>query len=272
MSGPPSERPDPSADYDKPAAGVAVAMITCAVLEDEVNHFASQYPQVRHIEMLAQGLHNEPHRLREQLQQAIDHVENEVPGIDVIVLGYGLCSRGTEGVATRRCRLVMPRAHDCITLLLGSRQRYAEYVRDNPGTYWYSPGWNRHHVPPGKQRYDKLLSEYTEKYGQDNAEYLMQAEQHWFNTYSRATYVDLTVGVTDTDLKFTRECADWLNWQFDHQHGDPSLLTALLTGPWDDERFLVLEPGQRFTITSDPDRIIRRVDRDAECCGDDHDA
>jgi len=252
----------PSPDPPDSPESVAVAVITCAVLEDEVNHFVQHCPNVCHVEMLAQGLHNEPKRLRVKLQQAIDHVEATVTQAQAIVLGYGLCSRGTEGVYTSRCRLVMPRAHDCITLLLGDRGRYADYVRENPGTYWYSPGWNKHHLPPGKQRYEKLHREYTEKFGADNAEYLMESEQHWFSTYERATYVDLTIGVTDADLKYTRQCADWLKWNFDHQHGDPDLLKSLLSGPWDDERFLVLEPGQSFTIAAnaDADRIIRRND------------
>ncbi len=238
-----------------------VVVITCAVLETEVEHFVRSCPQVLHVEKLRQGLHNDPPRLRRELQEAVDRVEQQVPKAEVIVLGYGLCSRGTEEVCTRRCRMVIPRAHDCITLLLGDRRRYADYVRQQPGTYWYSPGWNRHHVPPGPQRYETLHKQYVERYGEDNAEYLMSAEQHWFNTYNRATYVDLGVGATPEDLTFTRACADWLHWQMDHQHGDAELLRTLLTGPWDDERFLVLAPGQSLTMTADPDRIIRAVQR-----------
>lgn len=248
---------DPSPAY--------IAVITCAVLEMEISHFARQCPRVRHVEVLPQGLHTEPARLRDQLQQAIYRVENTVLEAEVIVLGYGLCSRGTEGVSSHRCHLVVPRAHDCITLLLGANQHYADYVRRHPGTYWYSPGWNKHHLPPGRERYDKLYREYCEKYGADNAEFLMETEQHWFRNYNRATYVDLTVGATDADLAYTRRCADWLKWEFDHVQGDPSLVKALVGGPWDDQRFLVLEPGQRSTLDLDADRIIRLDDNTPPC-------
>ena len=210
---------------------------------------------IEHIELLEQGLHNEPDRLHRELQEAIDRVEANQPDAEAIVLGYGLCSRGTEGVRTRRCRLVVARAHDCITLLLGDKDRYAQYVKEHPGTYWYSPGWNQHANPPGKERYERLYKQYCEKYGEDNAEYLMQTEQHWFNSYSRATYVSLTVDGHDQDLAYTKSCADWLGWEFDHQQGDPSLLMALLTGPWDQQRFIVLDPGQTFQVTAD-DRVI----------------
>jgi hypothetical protein len=173
----------------------------------------------------------------------------------VIVLGYGLCSRGTEGITTTRCRLVIPRAHDCITLLLGSKERYAKYVADHPGTYWYSPGWNKEHLPPGKERYDHYYQEYVAKYGEDNAQYLMEMEQQWMTTYNQATYVDLGIGATDDDLKYTRQCADYLGWSCDRQHGDPALMKSLLSGEWPEDRFLILQPGQTMQLTAD-DRVI----------------
>jgi len=234
-----------------------IAVIACAVLEDEVAHFADGRPEILRIDKLPQGLHNTPDDLRTRVQQTVDEVERD-SRIDTIVLVYGLCSRGTEGVVAQRCRLIVPRAHDCITLLLGSKQRYAEYVREHPGTYWYSPGWNRHHIPPGPVRYNHYYEQYRERYGEDNAEYLMEQEQHWFRTYDRATYVDLTVGATDEDLTYTAYCADWLKWKFDRVTGDPALLADLLTGPWDDDRYCVLEPGQTLRMTAD-ERVIEAV-------------
>lgn len=234
------------------------AVITCAVLEAEITHFVQGLAHIVHIEMMEQGLHNEPDKLREKLQDAIHRIETQHPDAEVIVLGYGLCSRGTEGVRTNRCRLVIARAHDCITHLLGSKERYAEYVKQNPGTYWYSPGWNKHHLPPGQERYEKLHREYVEKYGADNAEFLMETEQHWFQTYNNAAFVDLGCGEVAKDLEHTRQCAKWLGWGCDHQRGDPALLKALLTGPWDDQRFLVLQTGQSFRMTAD-ERIIEPI-------------
>jgi hypothetical protein len=227
-----------------------LAVITCAVLEDEVLHFAQDAPHIVHIEIMEQGLHNDPPRLRRELQATIERIE-AMPEVEAIVLGYGLCSRGTEGVTTSRCPLVMARAHDCITLLLGSKERYAQYVAAHPGTYWYSPGWNRHHIPPGPQRHALLRAEYVEKYGEDNADFLMDAEQHWFSSYNRATYIHLGVANTPEDVNFTRDCARWLRWEFDCQAGDTALLRALLNGDWDDDRFVVLQPGEAFALCAD---------------------
>jgi hypothetical protein len=235
-----------------------VAVISCRVLDAEILHHGRALPNLVHIEWMEQGLHNEPDKLRVELQKTIDRVERDHPEAEVIVLGYGLCSRGTEGVKTSRCKLVIARAHDCITHLLGSKERYADYVKQNPGTYWYSPGWNKHHIPPGKERHDKLRKEYVEKYGDDNADYLMESEQHWFKTYTNAAFVHLGAGEIDKEHAYTKRCADWLGWQCDCQVGDPSLLIAMLAGPWDNDRFLTLNPGQTFRMVP-TDRIIEAV-------------
>ncbi|MCC7203740.1 MAG: DUF1638 domain-containing protein [Phycisphaeraceae bacterium] len=234
-----------------------IAVITCAVMENEIRHFTQQMGHIVHLEVMPQGLHNEPPKLRIDLQTAVDRVE-QTTDAQAIVLGYGLCSRGVEGVAAKRCQLVMARAHDCITLLLGDHQRYADYVSQYPGTYWYSPGWNKHHTPPGPLRYQGLLEKYVQLYGRDNAEYLVQMEQQWMTKYDRAVWVDLGVGVDEKDVQYTRDCAKWLNWSFDAQKGDPRLLIDLLMGRWDAERFLVLEPGQACEAAPDAG-VVRAV-------------
>ncbi len=233
-----------------------IAVITCAVLEAEFDELVKGMPQVVHVERLPQGLHNTPDLLRQQLQATVTRIESETEA-EAIVLGYGLCSRGVEGVRTGRCLLVLPRAHDCITLLLGSKERYAEYVKRFPGTYWYSPGWNKHHVPPGQLRHDLLRRQYVEKYGEENADFLMESEQAWFRAYTRATYVDIGIGGTEQDVAYSRSCADWLGWEFDRQRGDPALMRDLLSGAWDDGRFLVLRPGETMRMTAD-EKVVER--------------
>jgi hypothetical protein len=253
----------PSDVTQAPAARIAV--VACAVLETEVRILAADLPQVVRIEVLEQGIHTEPDKLRQQVLQAIDRIENDFavastgadppPGIALV---YGLCSRGVEGVRTRRSPLALPRAHDCITILLGDKERYARYVAENPGTYWYSHGWIATHSQPGQERYDRLYRQYREKFGEEDAKYLMETEQHWFKTYTRATFVDLTIGATPADVQYTQECAKWLGWNYDLQRGDPALLRDLLAGQWDNDRFLVLKPGETLAVTAD-ERIVKAV-------------
>ncbi len=242
---------------DAPASPPRCVVITCAVLETEIRAFVDNSDHILRVETLPQGLHNDPPKLRRELQAAVTRAEAD-PRVEAIILGYGLCSRGVEDVITTRVPMILTRAHDCITLLLGSRKTYADYVAKNPGTYWYSPGWNKHHLVPGRERYETLKQQYTEKYGEDDAEYLMEQEQSWFHAYDRATFVDLGVGVTDADIQYTRQCAHWLKWNYDHQQGDPALLKALLHGQWNADEFLILQPGQTFKMTAD-ESIIEMI-------------
>ncbi|MCU0316191.1 MAG: DUF1638 domain-containing protein [Fimbriimonadaceae bacterium] len=235
-----------------------MSLIFCSVLEEEVKAVIQGLANSPSLYGMPQGLHNEPPRLRTELQKAVNQIESEFKP-DAILLGYGLCSRGIEGVTTKTAKLVIPRAHDCITLLLGSRKRYSDYVNVYPATYFYSVGWNKHHIPPGPKRVEILRAEYTEKYGEDNADFLMESEQHWLNTYERATFIDTGVGPRESEAKRTQDSADFLGWKYDQQEGSLDLIRALISGDWNQEDFLVLEPGQTAKMTAD-DEIITNAD------------
>jgi hypothetical protein len=232
-----------------------LSVIACNVLEAEVRQLGADLPHIREFVFMPQGLHNEPVRLQRELQAAIDRAEAD-PTVDAIALVYGLCSRGVENLRHPRCPIVIARAHDCVTLFLGSKDRYAQYLKDHPGTYWYSPGWIKSHTPPGPDRTAKLRRDYTEKFGADDADYLMAMEDHWIANYNRAAYVGLGIGETQKDMDYTKHCAACLGWNYDQVQGDPALLRALLTGEWDAQRFLVVPPGHVIRLTADDD-IIR---------------
>lgn len=230
-------------------------IISCHVLWREICFLSSTSPNLFTFKFLQQGLHDTPDRLRAELQQAIDETPDEY---DAILLGYGLCSNGIEGIQARNTRLVVMRGHDCITFFLGSKERYQEQFDNFPGTYWYTPGWIETSEMPGEQRYQNYLQQYIEKYGEDNAQYLMEMEQSWINNYSRAGYVDLGFFESQKYKNYTRECADWLGWKFYPQKGDPRLLKNFLNGNWDTENFLVLEPGEMIVAAYDQQVIDKK--------------
>jgi len=224
-------------------------LIACQVLWRELCYHAALAENFYTFDFLKQGLHNTPELLRERLQAAVGEWDEEP--CDAILLGYGLCSNGLAGVRAGRHRLVVPRAHDCITFFLGSKERYREYFDSHPGTYWYTPGWIECSVQPGKERYDLLMRQYVEKYGEDNAQYLMEMEQGWLKEYNNAAYVDLGFGDNARHKEYTRECAGWLGWKHDDLKGDPGLVVDFLSGRWDEGRFLVVEPGQMIAPSHD---------------------
>ena len=98
--------------------------IGCEVLARAIYLCAARSPHIVDVELLQRGLHNVPNDLRAQLQASIDSSAGQ--GYDAIVMTYGLCGQATAGLTAPGVPLVVPRAHDCITLFLGSQEHYQE--------------------------------------------------------------------------------------------------------------------------------------------------
>jgi len=199
-------------------------LIVCKVLQREAYYCAARSPNVVDIVLMEQGLHDTPDRLREEVQKALRQTRDiQDRPFDASLLGYGLCSNGTVGL-TAEIPVVIPRGHDCITLLLGAKERYQQYFDSHRGIYWYSPGWIESGKQPGR---------------------------HW------ATYVDWGLVDADDYKAYTKECADFLGWNYDELRGDSGLMQRFVDGLWSDEEFLVVEPGQRIAEDVTNEGIIK---------------
>lgn len=219
------------------------------MLDNEVAALTRDATHIVHREFFEMGLHDNPGGLRQRLAEAIACAEAE-PLVEAVVLVYGLCGLALVDLSPQRCRLVVPRAHDCITLFLGSKERYAEEMREEPGTYWYAPGWNREQRVPGPDREAKLRALYAEKFGPDEVDALLEMDRESFAHHTRAAYVDLGQAGDERHGQYAARCAESLGWRFARRRGDPRLLRDLLHGAWDEERFLVVEPGQQIAFSA----------------------
>lgn len=230
-------------------------VIACGVLEPEIRQFSENMDHVIGLVFLPIGLHETPALLQRELQRVIDEAEAN-PAVETIVMVYGLCGQGVENLRHSRCPLVIARAHDCVTLYLGDRSRYADMQREHPDNYWYHPGWIRDKASPGPDRAEHLRQQYAEKFDEEEVDYLLEMDRAALSHYSRATFVDLGVGDVKRDAAYTQTCAACQNWGFERVPGDPALLLALLSGDWDEERFLIVPPHHVIRTTGD-DTIIR---------------
>ena len=219
------------------------ALLSCDVFQEELFHFLESPQQLGAMALLELGLHDQPDVLRREVQATIDRLE-AMPRIGTILLLYGICGNGLIGVKAQRCRLVIPRAHDCVSILMGSPDKHQAVLKENPGTYFYSPGWVRGRRVPGPDRDAHLVEFYSEKYPGDEEmiEDLLEADNETFAHHNCAAYVDLTDnGGAES---YCQECAASLGWKYRRLQGDAQLLRDFLSGNWDDARFLVTEPGQ----------------------------
>ncbi len=225
--------------------------LTCEVLARPVYHAAAHSPHVVDVELLRKGLHNTPDDLRAALQARIDAAAGE--NFDAILLAYGLCGQAIEGLRARRVPLVVPRAHDCITLHLGSRARYTEEFNANPGTYWFTLDYleradsDEGMVILGSSStslgMQETYEEYVEKYGKENADYLMDVMKAWHAHYNRAVFIDIGIGDQTEAAAEAHRFAAERGWRFDRMRGNDILIRRLLHGDWGGD-FLVVPPGE----------------------------
>ena len=185
-----------------------------------------------------------------------------------MVLAYGLCGGATAGLRAGAIPLVVPRAHDCITLFLGDRARYLAEFTANPGTYWYVQDYLERTddgsafggvgaVSDASAR--ATYEEYVAKYGEDNAAYLMEAMGGWRSHYDRAAFVEMGVAPPEaaaTAEAQARDDADRRGWQFAKLAGELLLVRGLVDGSWTPEDYLVLQAGEGLAMSYD-ERVIR---------------
>ncbi|MEX0326857.1 MAG: DUF1638 domain-containing protein [Puniceicoccaceae bacterium] len=219
------------------------AILSCDVFQEELFNYLESPQELGAMALLEMGLHDQPDVLRQEVQKTIDRLE-AMPNIETILLLYGVCGNGLIGIQAKRCQLVIPRAHDCISILLGSPDKHQAVLKENPGTYFYSPGWVRGRRVPGPDRDAHLLEFYSEKYPDDEemVEDLIEADHETYEHHNCAAYVDLTENAGAES--YCKDCAASLGWQYRRLQGDASLLKDFLSGNWDDARFLVAGPGQ----------------------------
>jgi hypothetical protein len=228
-----------------------LTVIACSSLKPELE-LAVAGRQVS-LRCLAMGLHqSSATTLHDALQSEIDAADG-----DAVVIAYGLCNGGIVGLKARGVPLVLPRAHDCIGLLLGT-QRYRAELERAPDTYFQSAGW----LAAGETRQPEFTfgpntnvtrEALIARYGEDNADYLLEQFDGFTRHYDRLAFI-ATVEEPVWQRKAEALAAD-RGWRFERLPADLGWLRALIDGPWDGEDFLIVRPGECVVRTGDEQLI-----------------
>ena len=237
-------------------------VIACEIAVREICFTAARSPNLVDIEFLTQGYHDTPRAGQAEIQKRIDAVP--AGKYDAILLGYGLCGSILDGLTTTHTKLVIPRAHDCITLFLGSKERYQNCFSQSPGTYYFTSGW----LECVKRRGSKATPEegsllaagpglnltvsyqvWVQKYGEEQANYLMEEMSRWTAAYAKGTLIDFDF-LSHLRLKeAVQQICGQKKWQYSELPGDLGLFQKLLDGDWPDSAFLVVMPGQKVAAS-----------------------
>ena len=237
-------------------------LISCEIMFREVCLCASKSINIIDITFMPKGLHDiGENKMYEKLQHEINTVD--VSKYDAILLCYGLCNNGVRNLHAK-IPLVIPRAHDCITLLLGSKNRYKEYFDNNPSTFFKSSGWIERDVNPNDTEgsvtsqlgIGKSYDEYVELYGEDNADYLKEILGNWTINYKKVAYIDTETGNVNLDKKISRKLADNNHWDYEEVQGSIHLILQLLDGEWTPEDFLVVPPNNKIEPSNEESIIL----------------
>jgi hypothetical protein len=239
-------------------------LISCEVLYRELCFALSRSPHQIDIEFLPKGLHDIGCAgMLARLQGTVNAVDTSQ--YDAILMGYGLCNHGITGLRAPSIPLVIPRAHDCMTLFLGSKERYLQYFNDNPGTFFLTTGWLERGEATGELRQLSIQSQngmnmtyeqLVEKYGEDNAKFLWDQLCDQTRHYRQMTFIEMGVEPDDSFAKAAREKASSNNLDFQHIRGDMRLIHDLVDGRWGEKDFLIVRPGWVVVAKLD-ENIIR---------------
>lgn len=234
------------------------AIIACDVFRDELEAIGGENPSCLAVRYLEMELHDRPDTLRKQIQNTIAEFETTYSTLEAIVLVYGLCGNGLLGVRTHRCALVLPQAHDCISVFMGGAQAHCDFLKQHPATYFYSPGWIRKKRVPGPDRENYLRKLYGERYPDDPEmiEELIEIDAEAFAHHNTAAYISL---LENPEAKrYCQSCAKTMNWQFREVASDASLLKALLLGNWQHEQVLTIPANHQIALCHKTSNLIAK--------------
>ena len=210
-------------------------VIACPTVLEEMQPFLPAETKTR---MFDFGLHVNPDKLRQTLQQAIDVATHEA---DTIILGYGLRSNAVLGLSAANSTLVVPRVDDCIAIFLRSTEAYREQSQKESGTYYLTKGWIEVCDTPFEE-HRRLV----EQYGKERADKMINM---MLKHYTRLAYIN--TGRTDQERykQYARQTAEQFNLRYEEIPGSRVLVRKMACGPWDDD-FVVVRPGQIVTINA----------------------
>jgi hypothetical protein len=212
-------------------------VLACRVFQPELSSLGVSQEQVLYLD---QGLHRYPDQLRQELGRALAELERD-SATDRVIMAYGYCGGGMQGLKAARASLVLPLVHDCVPLLLGDAQ--ANPCVGCGGIFYLTPGWIDH----GQTPYTEYFVT-KEHFGHEDA--LWVGEQ-MLTGYHQVALVDTGVGLLARHRRYARDMARLFGLAYQEQRGHRDWLRRLLSGA-PGPGLAVVPPGRAVDISLYP--------------------
>jgi len=211
-------------------------IICCETLQNELNKVLETTGRSIPAIWISSDYHVNPDKLRERLQWEIDRLH----GYERILLGFGRCGNAVIGLRATTADLIIPRADDCIDILLSRKD---VRLKRKYSTYFLSKGW--------LQNAKGIINQHmqlVERYGQSKAGKLMKV---MLNQYHFLMFID--TGVAERDelnhlLETSERFALGTDLELVVEKGDFWLLEALVQGLLEKE-FIVIRKGEKVPMS-----------------------
>ncbi|MGM0366851.1 MAG: DUF1638 domain-containing protein [Actinomycetota bacterium] len=235
--------------------------IVCDVMKDELQNIKKGLASdnMDYI-FMEQHLHDTPNKMRARLQKEIDKVDDSY---DRIILAYGLCSNGVVGLKSGKHQIVVPKVDDCISLFLGSKEKYVEEFKKDPATYYLCKGWIEYGSDPYRGylvntgQEDKIPAGWIrnrERYGrrkmdEETSRFLIA---QMMRNYNRVLLID-NDDLEEIHRKYALDMVDFLSEVLGKKidlveiKGSSELLKKLFGKDWKKDNFIIKDRQQKIS-------------------------
>lgn len=239
-----------------------ILIICCGVLKDEIEANINKTNAIIDIVLVPEHLHLEPEKLKIEIQRLIDTaneyktISEDINGYNYIVLAFGLCGGALNGIKTNKHTVVIPKAHDCISFFLGSREKYNCLFNEYGGkAYWFTPSFLKQGFLPTKKSYEDKRLEYIQKFDEDCADFLINTERDSLFNYNICAVVDNFENPSNELYNSANSCALEYNWKLINHNASNEMFLKIVSGNYNEDDFLIVTPHKTI-IQSNNDEII----------------
>ncbi|MCL2045054.1 MAG: DUF1638 domain-containing protein [Oscillospiraceae bacterium] len=243
--------------------------ICCDVFTRIACDLVAKSPNIIDLEFVPMLAHVEPDNLRMLIEEKISNTTNNQTGrrYDAIILGFGLCGNAIIGLSSP-IPMIIPRAHDCCTIFMGSKERFMQEFNNSFSARWSTTGYfERTGARMSDYSYSDQMENYKtsreymsylEKYDEETAEYLWETLHPKIESHE-SIYINIDGYEYSDSYEKYKAAMERLGVELRTVEGSISLLKALVDGDWDEDRFLTVDPGKKVAGIYDLNYVIEAV-------------